>query len=213
MRVNDQGSWWYPGMMVAGGNNNNNNNRDRSTTLLCHYTPVMSRGIYTQPLYTHQPQILGNSPPSLWILRPPPHSNPTEFTPGLTQSQSESIHCTYAWFTDTALWDLGSDPRATPSLLWFHALIISLVKCIFWEAVVSGLNWALQHLSWDRGRRWVDALNFSFILFPLLLHTPPHRSRHSAANSHLLILIHRETDVKAQAKLAKFKYSVYLPLD
>ena len=145
MRVNDQGSWWYPGMMVAGGNNNNNNNRDRSTTLLCHYTPVMSRGIYTQPLYTHQPQILGNSPPSLWILRPPPHSNPTEFTPGLTQSQSESLHCTYAWFTDTALWDLGSDPRATPSRLWFLALIISLVKCIFWEAVVSGLNWALQH--------------------------------------------------------------------
>ena len=72
---------------------------------------------------------------------------------------------------------------------------------------------AFWDLSWDRGRRWVDALNFSFILFPLLLHTPPHRSRHSAANSHLLILIHRETDVKAQAKLAKFKYSVYIPLD
>lgn len=61
---------------MAGGNNNNNNRGDGSPALLCHYTPVMSRSIYTRALSTAQsalrsPVLSSISAPSSPLSSPP----------------------------------------------------------------------------------------------------------------------------------------------
>ena len=105
------GAWWWPGITVAGGNNNNNRG-DGSPALLCHYTPVMSRSIYTRPLSTAQAAlsspVLSSISPPLWALRPSPaFKYPTEIRFTYTWTPTFSLHAVLYIFLRTWL-DLPS---------------------------------------------------------------------------------------------------------
>ena len=176
------------------------------TACVSHYTPVMSRSIYTRPLSTARATLCYPvSALPLWALRPSPaFKYPTEIRFTYTWTPTFSLHraqytalFTISWCLDFPLSIDFARPGIRPGSDT-EALAISCSSSVFGEMhfLEPGVgSRALQHSGILAGR---EEVRWCFELFP---HTLPslaaHRSRHPAVNSHLLILIHQETDVKA----------------
>mgnify|MGYP001496148217 CR=1 FL=1 len=156
---------------MAGGNNNNRG--DGSPALLCHYTPVMSRSIYTRALSTAQsalrsPVLSSISAPSSPLSSPPLPSIQISNRNQIYLHLDSHILITHAGHCSTQLYseidvlifhcpsillDPGSDLGVTRRPLRVLAPHLSLVKCIFWKPGVGSR--ALQHSGILAGREEV----------------------------------------------------------